>query len=193
MIPILNAPLSRASTDVFASESSDIVISNSVATVSLTSVSAANTTEKFVIPSTWLDKIGSGVTLDLIISHKNNEGTSRALTLSLLIGATTVLSGTTPAISTGATSRSVLIRARVRRIGATTALAVLEIQIGNAGGSGSGTPVGSLLAMTSGRCHNEAAPMPAVGNAVTLAVTASLAAASTELTLNVNRRRLYVW
>lgn len=182
------------SSDIFPSEACDISIANSVTVTSLTSVSAADLTEKFVIPSIWLDRVGSGVTLDLIISHKNNEGTSRSITLNMLVNSTSVLYGATNALPTSANQRSVLIRVQLRRTGATTGILVAELQIGSSGAAtGSGTPIGGFSTGQSHRCHNAAAPLPAVGSAVPLAVTAALAVASTELTLAVNRRRLYVW
>lgn len=179
--------------DIFPSEACDISIANSVTITSLTSISASDLTEKFVIPSVWIDRIGSGVTLDLIMEYKNNDGTSRAIALDFKIQETSILSGNTPAISTAAQTRAMLIKVRLRRVGATTGLLIAEHQIGGGTSTGSGTPVGGFTAVTSGRAHNIAAPMPAVGTTVTVAVTAALAAQSAYLTLAVQRRRLYVW
>lgn len=184
MIPLLNLPQQSSSFDIFPSEASDIAIINSVAAVSLTSVSAANTAEKFVIPSRRLDEIGGrGALLDLILTYRNNEGTARAITLTVSVGGVSAISGTGSTIGSAAINRSCLLRVGVRRTGAITGLITSEWTIGGSTSFASGITA---------RAH-ASATLPAVGSPVTVAVTASLAVASTELTLSVDRRRAYVF
>lgn len=182
------------SPDIFQSEACDISIANSVTVTSLTSVSASNLAEKFVIPSTWLDRVGAGVTLDLIMTIRNNEGSSRSITFNVLHNDTSVLNGATNALATAATNRPALLRVQLRRTGATTGLLATELQIGSfAAATGSGAVVGGFFSGVTSRGHNTGAPLPAVGSTTTLAITAAFPVANAELTLAVNRRRLYVW
>lgn len=172
----------------------DIAIANAVTVTSLTSVSAADLTEKFVVPSVWLDRVGSTVALEIEFSFKNNDGTSRYITFDEKINSTSVLAGLTSVFATAAQTRAALLRFAVTRSGATTGHVSSFLHMGGAGApTGSGTPIGGYNTASAATAygHNTAAPLPAVGNNVTLAVTAALSVASVELTLAVTRRRLY--